>query len=241
MTEQTPDTMSEDVIVLDDLFILFKKDNGKYRAMFGPALRDLDKRLLRKAGREEYELAKGLLGIYGMKDFILPDAPELDPDGNHQQADLHELLKSADRLRTIANIGLSHMEEIAMGTRNEIRDLSDPYIAPAEKQRITCRLLRRFKKALQLIQTGSAAQVHRATTLIKWVSPKHITREMLISWVVLRTAKEMVQENGRLPTKKELRKRVEKNHPDARHLSTSQWADAFKESGLSSLPRSSTW
>ncbi len=229
---------------LDGLFWVYRNPDGSMRAEFGPLTAPRELALRWKLRERENGIALAMLLLAGMREVGFPEMPEIPemkivaPFGGTNIVDIYV---SAKNTHAIAEPLMLIVKKLADGTADEMSVLMGESSTPAQKRKAVQTLLRRFKNALEAIMGKSHRKPHGGAVWIRCEGGDNAIREMLLGWVVLERARQMVEASGSLPEKRALRKFVEERHADARNLSASEWAAAFKESGLSSLPRAVHW
>lgn len=144
----------------------------------------------------------------------------------------------------LANLSADMPEKFLALMANKIRDsfgddlktLSTTSESMPAKSRARKNIEKVIRHALDALENKGARKAHGSAIVFEFYGD-----ERPLAWFVIEQARRLVETTQQLPTKNEVRESIIAAYEKAADVSSAQWAAAFKEAGLASLERVSTW
>lgn len=83
--------------------------------------------------------------------------------------------------------------------------------------------------------------IHAAAQTIQWADEKGEVTDVLPAWAAIQYTKQYLGEFRAIPTKAEVRAKMEEDHSSLKKTKDSYWSKVWIEAGLSDLPESQPW
>ena len=133
------------------------------------------------------------------------------------------------------------VERLRAAVSADVLKLITPGMPDAERKKAKRTLQRLFTASLSALELRGKREAHKSAATVTYNAADGISRTVPLAWALLECGRAFVQETQDLPSKRDLRERVESNFPSADKFSDSQWSALFNEAGLSALPRADDW
>lgn len=218
------------------LFSLYRNADGSFRAEFGAETLIREWALRWKLDEREIALATALGWLSaGVAELDLVKVPELVHYFPFGGSNAHEIHRAAQDLRSKAGICLLLLNKLTSAFGDDLKTITNSNRPRSERFSAKKKIERRVGHALDaMIAKGSRKTHGRATTR------RASFGTAPLAWFTLEATRKLVEKKHELPTKGQVKAVLMKSDKELSRVSTSQWAEAFKDAGLATLPRSST-
>jgi hypothetical protein len=217
------------------LFSLHLKKDGFFQVELGHITAPREVTLRWKLQAEEYNLMTALTTLCWLSPMPLPAPPKPVHNlllGGSNYAEIH---RAAEDLHCRAEWFKKMAERLRQAIGGELEVLGDSEKPDYERKKARNRIELRIGHVLDALYLKDRRKAHSGSTIIQ-------TKfyEAPLAWWVLQTAKSLVLEQLALPTKQAVKDRLTQLHNRrVKNVSSPQWAAAFKDAGLSTLPKAS--
>ena len=233
-------------IDLDGLFTLYPQLDGSCGVEFGRLTAPREISLRWKVTDAEVDLSFFLLAIAqaGFADSESIEIPTPQP-GFHgtllrSPSNIHEIHRLATKAKHQAEFYKLILRMLRNSIGRDLESMRDP-ATEAEARKAKTRIEKTVSTALDAIYNQSRRKAHGSATTVDIVFENGASRNVLLAWLALRVAQELVQKNGSLPTKSEVRLEIEERFPETRGLTSVKWSAVWRDSGLATLPKARAW
>jgi hypothetical protein len=249
MNEPTPPEGASrlpESIDLDGLFTLYPQLDGSYGVEFGRLTAPREIPLRWKVTDAEVDLSFALLFIAqaGFADSESIEIPTPQPGFNgmllRSPSNIHEIHRLATKAKHQAEFYKLILKKLSNSIGPDLESMRDP--APeAEAQKAKARIEKTVSNALDAIFNQSRRKAHGSAATVEVLLENGERRNVLLAWLALCIAKELVQKNQSLPSKSEVRLEIEERFPETRGLTSVKWSAVWRDSGLATLPKAQAW
>jgi hypothetical protein len=232
------------------LFQLYRNADGvPVRVELGSLLTQRSDSLYRKLDEHENALAHALAMAVLFEDEKLLEITELPepkiifPFGTN----VHEIHGAAIDLRAKFQLLKIVSTKIAQALSKDVEIMTDSNAADKDRKEARNRAEKTFSNALDGLYMKSRRKAHKSAAKVRVAFEDGEPRDMLLAWVALQVARDLVffnvilQKEPALPTKGQIQTEIEKRFPETRVYSKSAWRSVWSDAGLSKLKQSQPW
>jgi hypothetical protein len=216
------------------LFRLYRNPDGTTRVEYEAATAMREWALRWKLNPTERQLARAFLFLEMAAESPLPEIPEpkhLAPFGGSNVFKVHE---AAMYLRSVSKIIKIPVDSWSEAIGGKLKIVTDPTLPKAGRLKAKDSIMKSIAKTLEALVERSERKAHGSARILEGYDG-----EPLLAWAVLEATRCLVEVSHELPTKKDVKSYLERKEKKLRTVSSPQWAAAFKDAGLESLPRAS--
>lgn len=218
------------------LFKLYRDPDGSTRVELGSITAPCELALRWKLDEQERELASALVmlsvGVAALPIVKVPEPMHQVPFGGSNVFEIHEVAKALHGEACLFRNILSKLN-VAFG--DDLSAVTDVTRSRAERRRAKTKIESRVSHVLDALISKGSRKAHARSTVVK-----AYFGEAPLAWSVLEATKKLVAKDSELPSKKAVKKLMIKSKKSLSSVSSPQWAAAFREAGLSSLPKASS-
>ena len=224
------------------LFDLYEEPDGCFRAELGRKTAPFFRQLSWKLKESEAALSYALMLLTGgIHELTLPEIPapiQLVPFG---RSNIYQIHAAATKVAAFADFYRDLIKKLHAAIGEDYTSLADEETPSAARQKAKKRLKSQFSHVLEALEKKSSRKAHSGTSQVGAEMSDGTKQDMPLAWIILVNAREYVAKTQKIPTKRDLRKRIESLYFDAKAFSAAQWAASFKEAGLADLERADNW
>jgi len=214
------------------LFSLYHDPDGSYRVELGTITAPLEWSLRWKLSEKEGQLASALAFVTGLSRLPICEVPEpkhFVPFGGSNVMEVH---RAAKAVQSEARIFRQVLEKITRAIGEELETVIDSAKPKPERLKAKKGIEAKLSKVLEAFIQKGTRKAHGTATIV--AAPYG---EALLAWAVLDTARFLVWAFHELPSKQAVKSLLVRQDKRLGNVSSPQWAAAFREAGLASLPK----
>ena len=225
---------------LGTLFEFYVEDDGTTRATLGRKTAKIADELGLKLTEEEADLVQALrmigAGLHAMPVPQLPSPKVTVPFGEWNTFEIHH---AAQHISGVRKALAAIVEKVHGAVGAQLQILADWHKPNVQRKRARKQIHAALDGALDAMEKGTFRKPHGNADAIPYFTDDDEVRLMPLAWWAIEMGRQLVEEKRALPTKGEIRERIEAIH--SRALSKKAWTAIWKESGLSELPQNPPW
>lgn len=215
------------------LFSLHRNEDGSYRVELGTVTAPREWALRWKLDKPESELATALVMICsGLAQIPIRQVPEPNFQIPFGVSNAHEIYHAAKALQGQAGLFRQFAGKILKSIGDELLTVTDATKSKTVRHRAKRKIETKISHALEALIDKGSRKAHGSSKIVN-----ASFGEAPLAWAVIEAAKNLVLINHDLPSKKAVKTFLTICDRTLSCVSSPQWADAFKDAGLSSLPR----
>lgn len=224
------------------LFEIYENSDGTRRAVFARRLSECRALLFHKLSSMDVEGLRFMLTL-GTLEIFLEVEPQKVPEpvfapfsGVANLAAIHLAARHNYGLATALRALLMNMHSALCPELKSIQEGPTPQRVKHAEQ-----LAKRIASYLRAIALKGEGAAHGNAAVAEVTFSDGTAATVHVALLTLDVARHLVESNGELPTKAEVREAVEGRFPDATGQSDSAWRNVWKAAGLASLPAAKAW